>query len=95
MKEPSMSYNTQAALAVDSDLRNRVAACAATQGVPSPVQWADAHLWALSGSPGWDAAYAYAVAAGKPRPGYEESAVTDAMILAAVQPMVTEHLDGP
>jgi hypothetical protein len=92
MKEPSMSYNTQAALAVDGDLRNRVAACAATQGVPSPVQWADAHLWSLSGAPGWDGAYAYALATGNPRPGYDEGVITDGMILAAVQPLVPKNL---
>lgn len=80
-----MSYNTQAALAVDDALRNRVAACAATQGVPGPLQWADAHLWRLSGEPGWDDAYSYAIAAGNARPGYDEGVITDAMILAAVQ----------
>lgn len=84
-----MSYNTQAALAVDPDIRNRVAACAATQGMPSPVQWADTYLWRLSGSPGWDDAYAYAVASDNARPGYDEAVITDGMILAAVQAVLT------
>jgi hypothetical protein len=91
-----MSYNTQAALAVDTDLRNRVAACAATQGVPSPVQWADAHLWSLSGAPGWDDAYAYALGTNVPRPGQHEGVITDGMILAAVQPLIPKNASsGP
>jgi hypothetical protein len=94
MKEPSMSYNTQAAMALDADLRLRIAACAATQGVRNPQEWASRNQWSLSASPGWDNAYAYAIAAGKPRPGYEEGAVTDAMILAAVQPLVSQQFDG-
>lgn len=87
-----MSYNTQAALAVDGDLRNRVAACAATQGVPAPVQWADAHLWALSAAPGWDAAYSYALTSNVERPGYAENVITDGMILASVQPLVPKNV---
>ena len=90
-----MSYNTQAALAVDEDLRRRVAACAATQNVPSPLQWADSYLWRLSGSPGWDDAYAYALNASNPRPGHDEGVITDAMILAAVQPLVPKNVSSP
>jgi hypothetical protein len=86
-----MSYRTQALLANDAHLLARVAACAATQGVEGPERWAWEHNWKLSAEAGWDAAYAYAVASESPDPGNAEGAVTDAMILAAVQAhMATE-----
>ena len=80
-----MSYNTQAQMAVDSFLQRRIAACAATQEVSPPVQWASENQWAMSGEPGWDGAYAYAINANNPAPGMDEAVITDAMILSAVQ----------
>lgn len=90
-----MSYNTLAALAIDGDLRDRIAACAATQGIDSPLQWADSRLWSFASAPGWDAAYAYAIASNIPRPGHDEGVITDAMILAAVQPLVSPASSTP
>lgn len=57
-----MSYRTQAQLAKDFDILERVTACAATQLVADPATWASSHQWHLSAEPGWDAAYAYAIA---------------------------------
>ncbi|MFA5608118.1 MAG: hypothetical protein WDA07_13190 [Leucobacter sp.] len=85
-----MSYNAIAEMALDSDLINRTAACAATEGVTMhPVSWAAERMWQIAASPGWGAAYAYAVQTGKERPGLAEDVVTDAQILAAVQPLAT------
>ena len=80
-----MSYRTQALLANDTHVIDRVTACAATQGIDSPQRWAWDHAWALSSEPGWDAAYAYGINAGKPAPGNDEGVITDGMILASVQ----------
>lgn len=80
-----MSYRTQAALARDQHIVERVTACAATQEIPNPSQWAWSHQWTFSAQPGWDAAYAYAVNTGVVDPGNSESVITDGMILSAVQ----------
>lgn len=85
-----MTYHTQAALSSDGALRERIAACAAAEGIksPHPTSWADEHQWQLAASPGWDAAYAHALATGVQNPGADASVITDGMILAAVQPLI-------
>lgn len=82
-----MSYTDVARMANDGNLRERIAACAATEGVtsPHPTKWADENQWLLAGSPGWAAAYAYAVLVGNANPGRDEGVITDHMILGAVQ----------
>jgi hypothetical protein len=80
-----MSYLTQADLADDGDLRRRVTACAALEGIPEPEAWAYAHRWELSAQPGWDAAYEYAINAEVERPGADAAVISDQQILAAVQ----------
>ena len=79
-----MSYKSQAKLEADSALRLRVSACAATLGISNPAAWAMEHSCPLSAEPGWDAAYASALAADDPDPGGNETVITDGMILAAV-----------
>lgn len=79
-----MSYRTQAILAKDADLLERVAACAATQGIVNPVTWAYENQWKLSAEPGWDTAYSAAVNSMYKHPGNSEDIITDAMILTAV-----------
>lgn len=83
-----MTYKTQADLARDQDILVRIAACAATQGVPDPESWAWKRLWAFSARPGWDDAYSYAVATGKTPPGLQEDVITDQMILDAVKAVI-------
>lgn len=82
-----MSYATQSLMAKDADLHDRIAACAATQpGITiQPLAWADQNQWHLSGTAGWGDAYAAAITAANPRPGWDDTVITDAMILAAVQ----------
>ena len=80
-----MSYKVQADLAEDGQLSRRVIACAATQNIENPEQWAHTNRWPLSSQDGWVDAYAAAVDAGVERPGGDENAITDAMILDAVR----------
>ena len=85
-----MSYNTIADAAQDADLRRRVAACFAqeTDGVEQPEALAAIHMWRIVANSTIADAYAYAVASDLPDPGKDESAVTDAAILAAVDAIV-------
>ena len=88
-----MSFNSVAALAVDPDFKARVAACYATEedatsGI-TPNTWTDLYQWNIASAPGFGDAYAYAVANGNERPGYDEAVITDAMILSAVQALLT------
>lgn len=85
-----MSYYDVAAMARDEHLRDRIAACVALEGPAGehPVQWATQHQWALSASPGWGTAYAYAAGAGVQNPGKDEGVITDQMILSAVQALL-------
>lgn len=100
-----MSYLIQAEVAEDGSLWRRATACAASEGVNSPGEWASEHRWALSAQPGWVAAFASAAAARAawtpeseterpPEPGANEAAITDGMILAAVQALVANGEEG-
>lgn len=80
-----MSFRTQALLTDDNELHRRVAACAAREGLPDPMGWTQQRIWVLSAQPGWDAAYASALVGGNAAPGASEAAITDGMILSAVQ----------
>lgn len=80
-----MTYNDIADLQADNDIRKRLTACAALEGVIGPWGWVDARMWVFAAQPGWGDAFGYAVAAENPRPGRDDSVITDAMILAAVQ----------
>ncbi|QIK64140.1 hypothetical protein G7068_13735 [Leucobacter viscericola] len=80
-----MSYLTQAKLAGDQLIIQRVTACAASEGVPDAPFWASQQGWRLSAQPGWDAAYESALASKVSEPGGDSSVISDGMILAAVQ----------
>lgn len=81
-----MAYWDMAQIAQDGDLTNRVQACAAQEITgANPYQWAADHMLLLAAQPGWDAAWASAVAAGNPRPGKDPAVITDGMILSATQ----------
>jgi hypothetical protein len=80
-----MSYKTQFAITQDSNLTNRTIACAAMEKIPDPATWVYRNQWQLSAQPGWGQAYASAIANGIKEPGNDEGAITDGMILAAVQ----------
>lgn len=80
-----MTYRTQALLAKDTKLLDRITACASTQDVPDPERFAWGHSWKFSAEPGWDAAYASAIDGNVTDPGNSEACITDGMILSAVQ----------
>jgi hypothetical protein len=85
-----VSYNTIAKIAQDGALRHRIMACIAQEDPAAHVSmWADAHMWRLAASPGWAAAWASAEAGGIPDPGRDEGVITDGMILAAAQAVLT------
>jgi hypothetical protein len=84
-----MTYNTIADMRDDSALRRRLVACAAQEDKegPSPESWVSDHIWDIVASPGWEAAWEYAEAADKENIGADETVISDAMILAVIQPM--------
>lgn len=84
-----MSYSTQAKMARDQQLLDRVTACAATQNIQEPTTWAYSKQWALSAEPGWDDAYAYALQNDNRSPGEDPAVISDGMILSAVQSMIS------
>lgn len=82
-----MSYADVADMAESGSLVRRIYAGAATEGNNPPQPWVDERRWAIVSQPGWDAAWASAVAGGNPNPGADESVITDGMILSAIQAM--------
>jgi hypothetical protein len=84
-----MSFATQSLIAQDLDFIARCNSCAAIEVPstvnPNPLNWVAENIWQLATSPGFDAAYESALAAGVGRPGWEVSVIPDADILAAVQ----------
>lgn len=86
-----MSYEHVVATANDGDLHSRIAACAATEGVEGdPLAWAVSRRWRFAAQPGWSDAYQSAIISFIDRPGWRPGAITDAMILSAVQAIITE-----
>lgn len=79
-----MSYLSVARCADDPDMSARVRAAWSQEGNPAPNTPPDLY-WFVAGAADVEAAYAAALAAGTERPGADEAAVTDGMILARVQ----------
>jgi hypothetical protein len=91
-----MAYSDIALLAVDQDFRGRIAASAASENdhLPiHPLMFADTYQWQIAGAPGFGEAYASAIAGDVPRPGNDPSVISDAQILAVVQPIVDTVID--
>jgi hypothetical protein len=90
-----MTYTSIATLAQDAEFLHRSSACYATEtmngpgAVVDPVSWVQARSWHLAAQPGFGDAYAYAVDQGNPHPGSDPAVITDAMILSAVQSLIT------
>lgn len=82
-----MSYTSIADLFQDQDIRLRLIACATKEEKPNPIAWVDERLLQFAAKPGWGEAYEYALNTGVNRPGRDPGVITDAAILAAVQPM--------
>lgn len=89
-----MAYSDVALLAADMDFARRTTAGYATEtlgqtGSVEPATWQSMHAWDMAAQPGFGDAYAYALANGNPRPGWDPAVITDAMILSAVQGILT------
>lgn len=82
-----MSYSSIASMAESTSLRRRLVACAADESKPSPESFISTRIWQIVISPGWDMAWDSALAGGVGNPGAAEDVITDAMILAVVQPL--------
>lgn len=83
-----MAYLDISQIAADGGIRQRVIACAYTEGIPDPQQWCADHAWTLAAQPGWGDAWASARAASKTDIGSDESVISDSAILSAVQSIV-------
>jgi hypothetical protein len=86
-----MAYSDIALLAADNDFANRSAACASTQGISPPMEWANNHRWEMAGTPSFGDKYASAIANGIERPGNDPSVISDPDILSAVQSLVAHE----
>lgn len=78
-----MGYYEGHLLAEDPDFQARVGFCAELEG----WGWYSAQeaIRTIAASPGFADAYAYALNTGVPNPGRDESVISDAEILSAVQ----------
>jgi hypothetical protein len=91
-----MSYLIHADISESVQVRRRIVACAAEEGVPDPSDWAARHAWTLVKSD-WVAAVESALANGDydGDPYTDEAVITDAMILAAVARAGAAGAGGP
>lgn len=71
----------------NSDLIERITACAAVEQHPNPDAAARPYMWKFVTSPGWAEKFA---ASSSEAPGSDEDAVTDAMILEAFKRIVPQ-----
>lgn len=83
------SYLTISVIASDSNMTNRITACAAQQGITnSPQMWAVQNAYGWASAPGWAEKWDYAVAGSVEEPGADPAVITDGDILAQVQSML-------
>lgn len=82
-----MSYGSMAQMAQDYQLRQRLYACAGQEGIADPTSWVDSNIWQIVCNTEFDTAYFYAKGINNPNPGSDETVITDAMILAHIQPL--------
>lgn len=87
-----MSYKDVASMAESYSLNRRMNAAAATESIADPVQWVNLYRWEVAAQPGWDAAWASAVAGGNADPGSDEAVITDGMILSGIQAVVAANV---
>jgi hypothetical protein len=89
-----MTYLVQSQIAVNQTMFARVAQCAAQQAISEPEVWAQANRRVWAAAPGWDDAWASALAShddGLYDPGSDEAVITDGMILGQVQAMEADQ----
>ena len=86
-----MTYNDVADMADSESLKRRVTAAVAKEGILDPTGWLYPRYWQIASQPGWDAAWASAVAGGVEDPGGDEGVITDGMILSGVQAVIASE----
>jgi hypothetical protein len=90
-----MTYSDVASMAESYTLSRRITAGAAKESISSPEQWTQMNRWEVAAQPGWDAAWASAVAGGVTDPGSDEGVITDGMILSGIQAVVAANTPAP
>lgn len=84
-----MSLGVIVEMANSTALRDRIAACAAQEGIADPVAWASQRMWEFAAQAGWADSWAYAVQNynknQNPETGARDDVITDQTILSAVQ----------
>lgn len=87
------AYLTISEIAASGSMASRVSACAASEGMTSGVEmWTTSHRWEWAATPSWAEKWDYAVETHPDEedydPGADDTVITDADILSAIQPMV-------
>lgn len=90
-----MSYSTIALSARDGDLQQRLIAAAAAEQHPDPQTFVLSNIWAIVSKPDIADDYAYAWDSKRRDIGADATVITDAKILAVIQPMVIADLATP
>jgi hypothetical protein len=84
-----MSYTTIYANANDEHFQQRLMAAAAQEGHENPEYAMSVLLrWKVASATDIEQAYEYAINSGNPDPGGDPTVITDAQILAKVQPIL-------
>ena len=84
-----MSYTSINQCAHDQEFLARIQACAAQEGHDNPEYATDVLLrWPVASYPEIAEAYEYAVGSHNPNPGKDPGVISDAQILAVVQPIL-------
>ena len=78
----------------DQALMGRCRAAAARKDIEGfeckdPTMWVAVNRYAIVAAPGWGAAWQYAVDSGNESPGDDPTVITDPMILAQVEALLT------
>ena len=89
-----MSYRSLAEMKLSATLLQRIAACAALEGVDQPENWVAVYQWKIISRSDWVDAWSYARDNGtanvNPDTGARDDVINDAMILAAVQAVLAD-----
>lgn len=88
-----MTYLVQSTIATNPSMFSRLSQCAAQQDIPDPEEWTQTNRRSWAAAPGWDDAWASALASHEDDlydPGSDEAVITDQMILGQVQAMQAE-----
>lgn len=93
-KEDNMTLYTQALMTRDQDVIMRSTAAAARLKIPDPSYWVQGNMWELTSLPGWEEAYDNALRVTPVKPGANETALTDELILAGVLELKPENQTG-